>query len=70
MAEMLFNWVTEHFDSSNIIDLYFVVSDLIEIPLTETERYQTAYFDAYATHTSDGGISSNEVNIPLGKQVW
>lgn len=70
MTEMLFNWVVDHLDSSNIIDLYFLVSDLVDINITETESYRTAYFDALATQTSEMGDFYNEINIPLGKQVW
>ncbi len=69
MAEMLLNWVTDRIASSDIIDLYFVLSDLVDIPLSETELYETGYFDAFATFTSASENPSRSNNIPIGKQV-
>jgi hypothetical protein len=48
MSEMLFNWVSDRFASSDIIDLYFVLSDLVDIPISESERYEAAFYDAVA----------------------
>ena len=69
MTEMLFNWVSDRFASSDIIDLYFVLSDLVDIPLTEAERCETAYFDSLATQMTEGTKASKYANIPLGKIV-
>lgn len=69
MGEMFFTWVADRFTSSDIIDLYFVLSDLVDIPLTEAERYETAYFDSLATHTVEGINAGKYGNIPLGKLV-
>ena len=69
MTEILFNWVADRFASSDIIDLYFVLSDLVDIPLPETERCETAYFDALTVHKTDGVNSNQYGNIPLGKLV-
>jgi hypothetical protein len=69
MTEILLNWVADRFASSDIIDLYFVLSDLADIPLTEAERCETAYFDALATHTVEGINASQYESIPIGKLV-
>jgi hypothetical protein len=69
MTEMIFSWVADRFTSSDIIDLYFIVSDLVDIPLTEAELCETAYFDSLASHTVEGFKTSKSVNIPIGKLV-
>ena len=58
------------FDSlanEDVIDLYFILSDLVDIDLTEAEKCETAYFDSLASatvseYTGDSGI-------PIGKLV-
>ena len=69
MAEMLFNWFADRFSSSDIIDLYFILSDLVDIPLSEAERCETAYYDSLAMQTANGTTAKKYLNIPLGKQV-
>ena len=67
MAEMLFNWVTDRFASSDIIDLYFVLSDLVDVLITDEERCETAYFDSMAAEGTQG--DSGGGSIPNGKLV-
>ena len=50
-----------------IIDSYFIQSDLVDLNLTEAECCQTAYFDALASHTANSGNTDSD--IPIGKQV-
>jgi hypothetical protein len=69
MAEMLLNWVADTFARSDIIDLYFIVSDLVDIPLTEAEVCQTAYYDALTMHTLNSGAAGTDGGTPLGKLV-
>ena len=69
MAEMIFSWVSDRLASSDIIDLYFVLSDLADITLTESEYYESAYFDSMATHTLVEIDDNKYENIPLGKLV-
>jgi hypothetical protein len=61
------NWVIDSLASEDVIDLYFILSDLVDIDLTAEELCETAYFDALATATV------NEYNgdraVPLGKLV-
>jgi hypothetical protein len=69
MTEMLLNWVADTLARSDIIDLYFIVSDLIDIPISEAEACETAYFDAMATHTIESDQNIKSKRIPLGKLV-
>jgi siroheme synthase (precorrin-2 oxidase/ferrochelatase) len=69
MTQMILNWVADTFARSDIIDLYFIVSDLIDIPLTDDELCEQAYFDTMAMRTAEG-INQNEYQgVPLGKLV-
>lgn len=67
MTETLLNWVADTFTRSDIIDLYFIISDLVDIPITEVELCETAYFDALAMNTY--AESTQPSNIPIGKMV-
>jgi hypothetical protein len=69
MAEMLLNWVADTFARSDIVDLYFIVSDLVDIPLSEAELCETAYYDALAMHTVDDAGHDRYNGVPLGKLV-
>jgi len=67
MTEMLLNWVADTFARTDIIDLYFIISDLVDIPITELELCETAYYDALAMNTYVE--STRPVNTPIGKMV-
>lgn len=62
------NWFIDSMASEDVIDLYFILSDMVDINLTDEERCETAYFDSMASHTA-GEYSANS-DVPLGKQVW
>ena len=68
LTDAVLNWFTDTMASSDIIDLYFVVSDLKDIPISEAERAETAYYDSMASQVASnhGGDS----DIPLGKLVF
>ena len=61
------NWVIDSLASEDIIDLYFILSDLVDINLTEEERCETAYFDALASATVSG--QRGDSGTPIGKLV-
>ena len=61
------NWVIDTLASEDVIDLYFILSDLVDINLTEAEICESAYFDALASATARE--HSGDHNIPLGKLV-
>ena len=70
MTEILIDWVADKFPASDIIDLYFVLSDLVDIPLTESELCETAFYDAFATNTPEAFVENKQGNIPTGKLVY
>ena len=61
------DWVIDTLASEDIIDLYFIVSDLIDIPLSEAELAETAFYDSMATSTVNAYQGGS--GIPLGKLV-
>ena len=61
------DWVIDTLASEDIIDLYFIVSDLVDIPISEAERAETAFYDSMATATVNA--HQGESGIPLGKLV-
>lgn len=62
------NRVIDFLVSEDVIDLYFILSDLVDINLTEAEIYETAECDAFATATAHENKIKNK-KIPLGKLV-
>lgn len=68
MTEMLLNWVADTFARSDIIDLYFIISDLVDIPMSEAELCETAYYDALCT-SSLQQYNAEGRTVPLGKLV-
>ena len=69
MAEMMIDWFAEKFSNLDFIDLYFVLSDLKDIPLTEAELCETALLDSFATNSAERHLTSRERTIPIGKLV-
>lgn len=61
------NWMFDKLASEDVIDLYFILSDLVEINLTETEISESAYFDAMANNSVR--LQQGDKKIPIGKQV-
>ncbi|HBX69520.1 MAG TPA: hypothetical protein DEH25_09105 [Chloroflexi bacterium] len=61
------NWVIDSLASEDVIDLYFILSDLVDIELSEAEIYETAFFDSLATETVKEYQGGHR--IPTGKLV-
>jgi hypothetical protein len=61
------NRVIDFLASEDVIDLYFVLSDLVDINLTEAEICETAHYDAFAS----AAVRENnqKSKVPLGKLV-
>jgi hypothetical protein len=61
------NWVLDSIAGDDYLDLHFVVSDLVDINITEAEICEIAHFDSMAS------FSAREFNgdgkTPTGKQV-
>lgn len=69
MAELFLDWVSDRFANTDIIDLYFILSDLIDIPVSEAGLYESAHFDAFASQITESSQRGDFGNIPLGKLV-
>ena len=68
MIETIFEWVLDQIPGALIIDLCFILSDLIDIPLNETEGLEIAAYDALACAICQETLPND--NIPLGKRVF
>ena len=69
MTEAILNWFADTMARMDIIDLYFIVSDLVDIPISEAERAETAYYDSMSTQMAQSASEENS-GIPLGKLVF
>ena len=61
------DWSVDLAASDEIIDLYFIYSDLADIEFSETELYETAQYDAMSNAATCE--QAGEQHIPLGKLV-
>jgi hypothetical protein len=61
------NWFIDSMASEDVIDLQFILTDMVDIYITDEERCETAYYDSFAS------ISTREPSydrgIPVGKRV-
>jgi len=62
------NWIADQLASIDVIDLYFIKSDLYDVDISEEEACETAHFDAECEDVERHGKRNKRV--PLGKQVW
>lgn len=68
MLENIFSLKVDNRAHTDILDLDFIETDLIEILITATEQTECAMFDAMATLVAEG--TSGKFNTPIGKQVF
>ena len=61
------SWMIDSLAGEDVIDLYFILSDLVEVNLTEAEIFESACFDSLTSTTVYEHKEENK--IPLGKQV-
>ena len=61
------DWVIDTLASEDVIDLYFIVSDLVDIPLSEAELTETAFYNSMCTAAVEA--YQGDGSIPLGKLV-
>ena len=61
-------WVIDSLASEDVIDLYFILSDLVDVNLSEAEITENACLDSLASSTARE--SQRESNIPMGKRVY
>ena len=69
MAEMMIDWVADKLSNYDFIDLYFVISNLIDIPLSEAELCETAYYDSFAANSAEEYFANAQGTVPTGKLV-
>lgn len=67
MNEEFFEKTLDFLSRFEILDLQFILTDLVEIPISEAERGETGYFDAMCLVSSQD--SDFDASIPLGKLV-
>lgn len=60
--------VIDFLASEDVIDLYFILSDLKEINITEAEFNETVHMDSQCEDVERHG--KRQKRVPWGKQVW
>lgn len=80
MKEQILNWMIDTTARIEILDLYFVVSDLIDIPVTDQEKFDSAYYDSMCNQTAGRAVGRGEYtpgtgafggpSQPNGKKVY
>ncbi|MBN1666718.1 MAG: hypothetical protein JW862_06505 [Anaerolineales bacterium] len=68
MAESIYNWLVDTMARTDVIDLFFVVSELIDIPQSEHDIAERAYYDSMACATAQHARTSGQK--PLDKTVF
>ena len=64
----LAEFIIDRLPSEDVIDAYFIMSDLVDINLTDIEICERASFDSLASATVRE--SKSERYVPIGKQVF
>jgi hypothetical protein len=68
MSEHFFNWLVDTMARTETLDLFFVASDLIDIPETFEQRNESAFFDSMAVQTAKEEKGKKR-RVPIGKLV-
>lgn len=68
MTKISLDWVADSLSRFDILDLHITLSDLIDIPFTDEDRGEIAYYDTMALRTVEAA-PPNKRRIPLGKLV-
>ena len=68
MAEQLINWFVDTMARTETLDLYFVVSDLVDIPESIEQQSEGDFYDAMTVQSINEAPLKRR-NIPLGKLV-
>ena len=67
MTELFLDWLVDTMARTEVIDLYFAVSDLVDIPQTELQLAEAGGYDALARNIS--AEYQGDRQRPLGKTV-
>ena len=68
MTEHVINWFVDTLARTETLDLYFIITDLIDFPQSEADIYEMAEGDALANYTASS--AKPRKRVPLGKQVF
>ena len=68
MTELFLDWLVDTMARTEVIDLYFVVSDLVDIPRSELELVEAGSYDTLARNIADEYLGDRP--RPLGKTVF
>ena len=71
MPESLLNWIADTLTRTDVIDLYFVITDLVDMHISEEERIEMDCMNARASNDINATAQSisETTGIPLGKLV-
>jgi hypothetical protein len=69
MADKMIGWIADRLSSSDFIDLYFILSELVDINLTDTELCETASLDSLSVSYAEVYLGNKQCDIPTGKIV-
>ena len=61
------DWVFDSYASDEVVDLYFILTDLVDLNLTEAEHCESAEYDSLSSATVRD--HTEEQYIPIGKLV-
>lgn len=64
----ILNWVVDTLARTETLDLYFIVTDLIDFPQSDNDIVEQAEGDAMARSVATE--SKPKKRVPLGKQVF
>ena len=69
MTETLLNWIADTLTRTDIIDLYFVITDLVDMHIPEEERIEMDCMNAAAMNVERDTDYNALQDVPLGKLV-
>jgi len=68
MKEQIVNWFVDTMARTEILDLYFIITDLIDFPESQSQKVGQAVGDAMARRAA--AEAQIDPSKPLGKQVF
>ena len=70
MPKMSLDWIADSLSRFDILDLHITLSDLIDIPISDADAVETAYYDTAALREAERfERDGKKRRTPLGKLV-
>ena len=69
MTKISLEWVADSLSRFDILDLHITLSDLIDIPISDEQAVETAYYDTMALREAEKHERGGKRRTPLGKLV-